>query len=333
MRHLSTSAADGSARLVKRRTSLGGVLATAVGLSLCLGGAFYWHPFWFIRKSIRAWLRLAGVRSEYVQLGSFRIHFLVGGRGRPLVLVHGLGGRAENWATLIPSLMRHGHRIFALDLLGFGQSERPGVDYSIRLQVKILRQFIDSQQLQHADLGGWSMGGWVSLKFALEYPHLVRRIFLVDSAGINFDFPDGPGLFQPESVEQVQHLMRLLTPQAHRIPRFVARDMISEMRPTRPVVQRLMESMMTRADLLDGKLCNIRVPVLLLWGKQDGLIPVACGQEMHRQLPHSVLTIFDGCGHLAPAESAARLLPEILHFLEAEPPLPSAVREFPRVAP
>ena len=100
-------------------------------------------------------------------LAPFRVHYLVGGRGQPLVLVHGLDGRAENWARLMPALMCHGHRVYAIDLLGFGRSDRPDVDYSIALQAEVLNQFFDSQGLARADLGGWSMGGWVTLKFAL----------------------------------------------------------------------------------------------------------------------------------------------------------------------
>lgn len=275
-------------------------------------------------------MRLAGVRSKHVQVGPFRLHYFVGGQGRPLVLVHGLGGRAENWARLMPSLMRHGYQVYAVDLLGFGKSDRPDVDYSIALQTEILYGFFESLQLERADMGGWSMGGWVALKFALEYPERLRRVFVVNSAGISFDFPFGAGLFQPKTVEQAERLLALLSPQAHLIPRFVARDLMREMQPTRPVVQRIMKSMLAGGDLLEGKLHQIQVPVLIVWGKQDALIPVLCGKEMHRQIPNSVLAIFDGCGHLLPAESSERLLPEALRFLQAEPPLPAAVHEYPQ---
>ena len=218
-------------RTVKRRPWLGRALAAAFVFVACLAGIFYWRPLWVIDESTDAWLRLAGARSEYVQLGLFRIHYLVGGRGRPLVLVHGLDGRAENWAGLMPALMRHGHRVYAIDLLGFGRSDRPDVDYSIALQADVLNQFFDSQNLPRADLGGWSMGGWVALKFALDHPERVRRIFVADSAGINFKLPFDPVLFQPATVDQAQRLLALLTPQGSLIPRFVARDVVRRMGP------------------------------------------------------------------------------------------------------
>jgi pimeloyl-ACP methyl ester carboxylesterase len=315
---------------VKCRPWLGRALATALILTACIGGIFYWRPLWVIDESTDTWLRLAGVRSEYVQLGPFRIHYLVGGRGQPLVLVHGLDGRAENWARLMPTLLRHGHRVYAIDLLGFGRSDRPEVDYSIKLQAEVLNQFFDSQNLGRVDLGGWSMGGWVALKFALDHPQRVRRIFVADSAGLNFKLPFDPGLFQPVTVDQAQQLLALLTPQGSRIPRFVARDIVRRVSPMRWVVERATTSMMAGGDLLDGKLGAIRIPVLIVWGKQDALIPPMCGEEMHREMPQSLLTIIDGCGHLAPVECSSRVMPETLRFLEAEPPLPPSVQEFPQ---
>ena len=174
------------------------------------------------------------------------------------------------------------------------------------------------------------MGGWVVLKFALEYPERVRRFFVANSPGINFEVPFDPTLFQPTTVERAHQFLVLLTPRAALLPRFVARDVLRRMRPIKWVVQRATKSMIARADLLDGKLRAIRAPALIIWGKQDALVPVACAEEMHRQMPHSVLAVFDGAGHLAPAECSRRVTPEILRFLAAEPPLPPSAREFPK---
>jgi len=295
-----------------------------------LSGVVYWRPFWVIDQVTRAWLRGEGVRSNYVQLGPYHIHYLSGGEGKPLVLVHGLGGKAEDWGLLMPSLMRHGYRVYALDLLGFGQSQRPDVDYSIALQASVLNQFFDSQHLNRADLAGWSMGGWVAFKFTLAHPERVRRLVVFDSAGIDFKPAFDLALFHPSTVEQAQEFLGWLTPQASRVPRFVARDMIREMRPTAWVVDRARKSMESRADSLNGKLGAVKAPVLIVWGKQDVLIPLSCASEMHREMPQSSLELLDGCGHLAPVECSNRIVPETLRFLEADPPLPPSVRELPR---
>ena len=306
------------------------VLLVALALAACLGVAVYWRPFWVMDRAADAMLRLDGVRGGDVELGPYRIHFIAGGEGAPLVLVHGLGGKAQNWAPLIPMLIRHGHRVYALDLLGFGRSQRPDVDYSIALQADILGRFFDSQRLARADLAGWSMGGWVALKFTMAHPERVRRLAVLDSAGVDFKPALDLALFHPSTVAQAQEFLGWLTPQASRIPRFVARDLIREARPAAWVVERSRRSMESRVDSLDRKLGTIDVPVLIVWGKQDVLIPLACAHQMHREMSGSSLEIFDGCGHLAPVECAGRIGPAMLRFYEAEPPPPPSVQEFPR---
>jgi pimeloyl-ACP methyl ester carboxylesterase len=313
----------------QRRSSIRALLLILTVVA-CLAGLVYGRPFWVMDHATKASLRLEGVRGDYVRLGAYRIHFLAGGEGKPMVLVHGLGGRAQDWAMLMPYLMRRGYRIYALDLLGFGESQRPDVDYSISLQTDILNQFIESQGLMRVDLAGWSMGGWVALKFTLAHPERVRRLAVFDSAGLDFKPAWDPGLFHPSNADQAQEFFAWLTPQASRIPRFVARDFIREARAHAWVVDRARQSMDSRTDALDGKLNAIQVPVLIVWGKQDILIPLSCGEQMHREMPQSSLEVFDGCGHLAPVECSSRVGPEVVEFLDADPPLPASVREFPR---
>ncbi len=305
-------------------------LLVILAAAICMAGAFYWRPFWVLDRTTRIYLYAEGVRSGYVQLDSYRIHYFAGGAGRPVVLVHGLGGRAQDWALVMPSLMRHGYRVYALDLLGFGQSQRPDVDYSIALQTDILNRFVESQNLSRFDLAGWSMGGWVALKFTLDHPQSVRRLVVFDSAGVDFKPAFDPALFHPSTAAQAEEFFRWLTPEASRIPRFMVRDFIREARPNAWVVDRAFKSMGSRVDLLNGKLGSIQSPVLIVWGKQDVLIPLACAEEMRREIPQSSLELFDGCGHLAPVECHERIVPEVLRFLEAEPPLPASTQEFPR---
>ncbi|HEY6290398.1 MAG TPA: alpha/beta hydrolase [Terriglobia bacterium] len=299
-------------------------------LVLVSGLAVYLRPLWVWQHATRAWLRLEGARSEYVRLGPYRIHYLVAGEGKPLVLVHGLGGRAENWALLIPPLANSGHRVYAIDLLGYGRSDRPNVDYSIALQAQILDQFLGSQHIERSDLGGWSMGGWIALKFTIDHPERVRRVFVTDSAGMNFRLSWDPALFNPKTPQQVDQFIAILTPHPRHIPHFVARDLIREFREQDWVIGRSMTSMRAGADLLDGKLTRISLPVLIVWGKQDATTPLACGEEMHREMPQSILAVFDGCGHLAPVLCRSAVLPEIIRFLAADLPLAGGAQEFSR---
>ncbi|HEV2176150.1 MAG TPA: alpha/beta fold hydrolase [Terriglobia bacterium] len=308
----------------QRRRWLRNTLLAILALIAASGAAFYLRPLWVANQLKRVVYLAEGVRSRHVQLGSCRVHYLVAGAGRPLVLVHGLGGSADDWGLMLPALVRHGFRVYAIDLPGYGQSDRPDVDYSIAYETDALRQFFDSQRIAQASLGGWSMGGWVALKFTLAHPERVRRVVVYDSAGIRFPLSFNPVLFHPRTSAEFRQFMRLLSPKPIHFPQFVVRDFLRQFRKDGWVVDRALASMQTGQDFLDGKLRGIHAPVLIVWGKQDALIPLWCGEEMHREMPQSILAEFNGCGHLAPVECRDRVVPETIRFLEAGPiPIPA----------
>ena len=301
---------------------------TLILLLAAAAGIFYWRPtaIGMVSQRYTAWK--IGLENHDVALGQYRIHYMVAGQGKPLVLVHGLAGRAENWLTLVPEFIRNGYRVYALDLLGYGRSDQPDVDYSIALQSDILKQFLDSQQLQQPDIAGWSMGGWISLKFAAEHPDRVDRLVLLDSAGLLFDAVNANAL-RPTNQQELAHMMEVLTPHPQPIPAFVARDILRIFAANDWVVARSLQSMQTGRDLMDGKLQTVKMPVLIVWGKEDVLTPLSVGEGMHRGMPQSVLYLFDGTGHLAPTERSQQVSATMVDFLKAEPPQAAGTVEIP----
>jgi pimeloyl-ACP methyl ester carboxylesterase len=301
-----------------RRRLLRSAALAILGLVIAFGIALYLRPLRVWREATRVWLRTQAISSTYAQLGPYRIHCFVGGRGTPLVLLHGLGGEAGDWVLSMPTLARRGFRVYAIDLLGYGASDRPDVDYSIALQSDTVRQFLDSQGLERADIAGWSMGGWIALKFTLDHPERVRRVVVYDSAGISFKPSVDPRLFAARTRQDLRRLYAVLSPHPMYIPQFLARDLLRQAVKRGWVVKRSLDSMRAGRDLLDGKLGAIQAPVLIVWGEQDALIPLSCGQEMHHEIPLSTLVALPGCGHLAPVECRSQMLPETIRFLKAE---------------
>jgi pimeloyl-ACP methyl ester carboxylesterase len=295
-------------------------------LVVLLAAIFVWRPASVLTAVATAALRLSGIESRYVQLGSYRIHYFVGGRGEPLVLVHGLGGRALDFTPLMPALAKR-HRVYVLDLLGYANSDRPDVDYSVTLETGILRQFLDSQGLTRFDLAGWSMGGWIALDFSAQSPERVRRLVLLDSAGMKFTPTFDLRLLSPHTMAEMEELQKLLTPHPARAPAFITRDFLRVLREEDWVIQRNVASMIAGRELMDGKLAGVSMPVLIVWGKQDVLTPLAVADAMRREMPQSVLALLDGCGHIAPVECRRRVLAEMQRFLSANPPLPAGVHE------
>lgn len=286
-----------------------------LALVLLLGCAFYVRPTAIGQLILRARMWSQGIRSHYVQLGPYRIHYLVAGEGRPLVLVNGLGGTSENWGRMIQEFSSKGFKVYAPDMLGFGRSDKPDVDYSMSLQADTLKQFLASQHLNQPDLIGWSMGGWIVMKYASANPHNVRRVVLLDSAGLIYEAKNAQAL-RPKTVEQLAHMMDILNPDPKPIPAFVARDILRVMAQGDWIIDRTLKSMFTGKDVMDGHLNELTMPVLIVWGKQDLIIPFSLAQKLHSQIPQSTLFVVDQCGHLAPVNCESQVDPQIERFLQ-----------------
>jgi pimeloyl-ACP methyl ester carboxylesterase len=288
------------------------------------------NPFWLVDRQTDARLRLHGVHSRYVKVDGYQLHYLVGGSGRPLLLVHGLGSRGEDWANLIPQLIAGGNRVYALDLLGYGDSSQPrDAQYSIPQEASIVEGFLDSQHLRQVDVAGWSMGGWIALQVALQQPQRVRRLVLLDSAGLRFQLSFDPALFQPASPQDLAKLEELLFPHPRPLPGFLAMAMLRRGDHVGWVVRRSVQSMMTGQDLVDGKLGALTMPVLIGWGDQDKLIPISVGYQLHKEILQSALDVYAGCGHLAPQECVSQVGPSVVDFLNAQPARMATVRQIP----
>lgn len=298
---------------LKRAVLIAGLLMVALILTAaCL---LYFEPGILVAdlQRFRAWRM--GLQQSTVVLQGQKVHFVSGGAGKPLVLVHGLAGRSEDWFALIPVLIQSGYKIYALDLLGYGQSARPDSDYSISFEENVVRDFMDSQKLVQADVAGWSMGGWISLKFAADHPERVHKLILLDSAGLKFDAVNAP-LLRPRTEAELAKMMQVLTPHPPSIPAFYARDLLRDFAREDWIVDRALKSMYSGKDLMDGKLDQVTMPVLLIWGKQDVLTPPSLGEQMRQAMPQSQFVVFDGCGHLAPVECSNVVGQSMIHFLK-----------------
>jgi pimeloyl-ACP methyl ester carboxylesterase len=309
------------------------VVAVLVLVVVVAGLVFYRYPLWVADQQIRFRLWRAGVKSDYVESGGYRLHYFeaspAGGAGTPLVLVHGLGARGEDWAAMIPALAAQGFHVYVPDLLGYGRSPKPDVDYSISLEEQTVAQFMQTIHVVRADVGGWSMGGWVAMKLALDHPEMVERLVIYDSAGTYFPATWEPDLFTPVDLAGVGRLVAILSPKARPLPNFAAAAALRKLQGNAWVLRRSMASMTSGRDLLDFRLYNISQPMLIVWGAQDELIPLSVGEAIHKSVPQSVLNIVEGCGHLAPAECARPVVEGTVVFLKAEPPMRGGVKTFP----
>jgi len=303
------------------RLSLG-LTATLIAVS---GSVLYTHPTWVLGEIQELRLRLAGVESYQVVIDGHRIHYYVRGPvdGEPVVLVHGLGGRSEDFGNLAPHLERAGYRVYTPDLLGFGQSEEPhNATYSIEDQSQLVVEFFDAVGLKRVDLAGWSMGGWIVQKVAVDHPERVNRLILMDSAGLRMPPEWDTRLFTPTTPAELDKLDAMLTPHPPAMPRFMAKDILRISANYAWVTKRALASMMTAKDVMDDDLPSLKMPVLILWGDLDRITPLREGWAIHSLIPHSRLVVASGCGHSAPESCTDQFGPEFIRFLRNSRPQP-----------
>jgi pimeloyl-ACP methyl ester carboxylesterase len=305
-----------------------------VVLFVIAGGAvFYLRPVWLQLQMTHLTFFVERIQSNYVATPEGRIHYYeaeprIPGGGTPLVLVHGLGDRGEAWAAVMPKLRKQGYHVYALDLLGYGRSPKPADgDYSIGMQEKLVYDFIQAIGLQKPEVAGWSMGGWVSLKLALDHPEMVDRLIVFDAAGVDYarTYPDT--VFHPTNAEELARLAHLLEPEGKPLPAFVVRDALRKFANQQWVIDRGIAAMLTKKDILDDRLGQMQVPLLIIWGDQDLLLPLdMVGEKMHRLDPQSELDVMQGCGHLVPAVCPSQAVSAMVDFLRAQPAPQGGIR-------
>ncbi len=295
------------------------VLMLVFVLALVAVAGFFWRPIAYFNAWMFLKEDLGGIQSRSVQVAGHSVHYLAEGpaNGPVVVLVHGLGGRAEDWRNLAPQLAKAGFRVYMPDLLGYGRSEQPAdFSYSVHDEAAVVVGFMDALGLKQVTLGGWSMGGWIVQLVAAGHPERVSRLMLFDSAGLYARPGWDTALFTPGNAAQLAQLDDLLMPNPPAVPSYVVRDVLRVSRENGWVVKRALATMLTAQDVTDNKLHELKMPVLIVWGSLDQITPLDQAQTMHRLVPQSELDVFDGCGHLAPLQCAAQIGPKVVAFAQ-----------------
>ena len=252
-----------------------------------------------------------GAKINYVETGDAT---------KPTVIfLHGLGGSVANWQTNTAAFAQH-YRVIAIDQVGFGKSDKPNLKYRVGTFVDFLDKFMSELKIEKASLVGNSMGGWVAAMMAIKYPNRVEKIVLADAAGIV------PANFSNEQIYQLNNSTRdeiranmkliFANPMLQNNEALV--DTFMTARVTAGdggTINSIIESIKRREDFLNDRLGDIKKPTLIIWGKQDGLLPVADATAFNKGIAGSELVIFDQCGHVPQFEKAADFNKAVLDFL------------------
>lgn len=241
------------------------------------------------------------VRSKGVMInGGTVVHYLEAGQGPDLILVHGLGSSSEAWRETMTVLAKSYH-VIAPDLPGYGKSDRPKASYSVEYHATALNEFITSLGLKKVAIAGNSLGGWIALLFALDHPEKVSHLVLVASAGLKRDTLPPINLNPSTKEEQMTLLLALFADPAMVTDRMLA-EQWEYRKSVRAAEQATLASFRTRAPFLDERIRSLKTPTLIIWGRQDRIIPLEFGERFHKAISGSKLVVFENTGHMPQME-------------------------------
>lgn len=261
------------------------------------------------------------IQDKSVSVFAAKINYVeFGDAAKPtVILLHGLGGSSANWTTNTAALSQNYH-VIALDQIGFGKSDKPLLKYRVGTYVDFLDKFMSELKIEKASLVGNSMGGWVAGLMAIKYPKRVEKIVLADAAGIMPPSINDADLYQLNNSTRDEiraNLKRIfanpfLQNNEALVDQFLTARVASNDGYT---INSLIESIKRKEDFLNDRLNEIKQPTLIIWGKQDGLLPLADASTFHKGIAGSELVIFDACAHLPQFEKAEDFNKTVLAFL------------------
>jgi pimeloyl-ACP methyl ester carboxylesterase len=264
--------------------------------------------------------------ATYTRVEGARVRFLDVGRGPPVVLLHGFASSIENWARVIPDLART-HRVIALDLKGFGWTDRPNADYSPRAQAELVKALLDERGVGPAALVAHSWGSSVALAFALAFPERVTKLALYDAWVYESQLPSMFQLSRAKGLGEVLFALFYAERADERIalgfydPAIVTQQLVDDVEVAfdRPGTKAAALATVRGMDYakVEGSYGSIAAPTLLLWGREDVVTPPSIGERLVRQLPNARLVVYPRCGHFPMLEAVAESNRDLFRFLEA----------------
>lgn len=236
-----------------------------------------------------------------LRVGSTNLHYRVAGAGAPLILIHGYSASGCWWRANMPALAAN-HRVYALDLAGFGRSHTHD-SFTLNSAVNTIVAWMDALGIQKANICGHSMGGHIAMKLAQAYPERVAKLVLADASGLPLHAP-------------VSRLAwRGLRGAGHTHFRFTATVVGTSLQAGPRSLYRAARAVLS--DSVEDALGAIVAPTLIVWGERDVLIPLEIGYALHRGIARSRLVVLAGGGHNIMLEQPRQFNQLVHEFLAA----------------
>jgi pimeloyl-ACP methyl ester carboxylesterase len=282
---------------------------------------------------------MTGLEPRTITLHGRPVSYLKAGSGPLLLLIHGIAGSMENWQAVIEPLAQR-HTVVAPSLPGHGSSAPGAGDYSLGALATGLRDLLVALGHQRATLVGHSLGGGIAMQFAYQFPEITERLVLVSSGGLG---PEVSAVLRAAALPGAERFIGVTAALGTTVGSKIARGLgVVGLRPSPDVAEvargyaslvdrdRRMSFLATlrgvvgtggqRVSAEDRLYLAEGMPVLIIWGARDRIIPVHHGENAHTAIPGSWLEVFENVGHLPQLEVPGRFITALEQFIGATEP-------------
>jgi pimeloyl-ACP methyl ester carboxylesterase len=279
---------------------------------------------------------------EFRTIHGYKRAFRIAGSGPAILLIHGIGDNSTTWTGIHAKLAQR-FTVVAPDLLGHGKSDKPRADYSAAAYANGMRDLLSVLDIERVTIIGHSLGGGVAMQFAYQFPHLVDRLILVGAGGVTKDVNIALRFASLPLGSEALALLRLplVLPALQVMGRLaglmlgstaVGRDLPNILRILDDLPEPTASAAFTRTlravvdwrgqivTMLDRCYLTEAIPVQIIWGSEDVVVPVRHAHMAHAAMPGSQLEIFENSGHFPFHDDPARFLDLVHRFIDSTLP-------------
>lgn len=294
-------------------------------LLAALGAMCFLFPKQFAGFALGVERQRSGLHRSEVDIPGFHVVYLEGGRGEPLILLHGIGADKDNWTRTSRWLTTHYH-VIAPDLPGFGESSKPdSATYDIDAQVRNVNALADALHLGKFSIGGNSMGGWIAGGYVAAHPERVITAWLLDPGGVAgakqsemMDIVNKGGhvpIFARDSAE-MRELLNFVFVHPPYLPGVILDEIAHEQSSNYALNMKIFGELRDdwKTHALDTILAGSKTATLITWGDHDRVLDVSGAEALHKVMPNSTVALMPNIGHVPAVEDPEGSAVDYLKF-------------------
>lgn len=261
------------------------------------------------------------MEEKFVIVNDNKIRYLESGNSEHyIVLIHGLGASAERWEYVIPEFSKQ-YKVIVPDLIGFGHSDKPSVDYTTEFFSDFLLDFLKKLGIKKSNIIGSSLGGQITAEFTSKNQDMVENLILVSPSGIMKHSTPALDAYVMAALypnlEGAKNAFEMMAGSTREIHQKIIEDFVKRMKlPNAKMAFMSTLLGLKNAEVITKSLNKISVPTLIIWGEDDPVIPIKYADEFVSSIQDCRFFMMDNCGHTPYVDDPIRFSKFVLDFLE-----------------